>query len=199
VQVVRLIRSKGIGVYFVTQNPLDLPDPVLGQLGNRIHHALRAFTPKDQKNVKAAAQTLRVNPAFDAATAITDLRIGEALVSMLDAQGSPMPVERALIYPPHSRMMPLTPGEREQVIRTSPFFGAYMNVSDRESAYEQLKKKTELTPGPKTPQKKPQRTSGSEAGDVLGSAAKSAAHAIGSQLGREIIRGVLGSLSGTRK
>ena len=202
VQVVRLIRSKGIGVYFVTQNPLDLPDPVLGQLGNRVHHALRAFTPKDQKNVKGAAQTLRPNPAFDTVTAITELRIGEALISMLDMQGSPMPVERALIYPPHSRMTPLTPDERGQVIRNSPFFALYMKVIDRESAYEQLKKKAETTSVVKTlevPGKKPPKTTTSGAGDVLGSAAKSAAHAIGSQIGREIMRGVLGSLTGTRK
>ncbi|MFY9800946.1 MAG: helicase HerA-like domain-containing protein, partial [Methanoregula sp.] len=145
VQVVRLIRSKGIGVYFVTQNPLDLPDSVLGQLGNRVHHALRAFTPKDQKNVKGAAETLRANPAFDTVTAITELRIGEALVSMLDTRGSPMPVERALIYPPHSRMAPLTTEEREDVMRISPLLGVYMNVIDRESAYEQLKKKADMT------------------------------------------------------
>jgi len=202
VQVVRLIRSKGIGVYFVTQNPLDLPDPVLGQLGNRVHHALRAFTPKDLKNVKGAAQTLRPNPAFDTVTAITELRIGEALVSMLDTQGSPIAVERALVYPPHSRMTPLTTEERGQVIRSSPFLAAYMNVIDRESAYEQLKKKAETTAVVKTPDvpvKKPQKTAASGTGDVIGSAAKSAAHAIGSQLGREIMRGVLGSLTGTRK
>jgi DNA helicase HerA-like ATPase len=202
VQVVRLIRSKGIGVYFVTQNPLDLPEAVLGQLGNRVHHALRAFTPKDQKNVKGAAQTLRPNPAFDTVTAITELRIGEALVSMLDMQGSPMPVERALIYPPHSRMTPLTTEERGQVIRSSPFLAAYMNVIDRESAYEQLKKTAETTAVVKTPDvpaKKPQKSTASGAGDVIGSAAKSAAHAIGSQIGREIMRGVLGSLTGTRK
>jgi uncharacterized protein len=202
VQVVRLIRSKGIGVYFVTQNPIDIPDPVLGQLGNRVHHALRAFTPKDQKNVKGAAQTLRPNPAFDTVTAITELRIGEALISMLDNQGSPTPVERALIYPPHSRMTPLTPDERGQIIRDSPFLAVYINVIDRESAYEQLKKKAETTAVVKTPEvpvKKPQKTAASGAGDVIGSAAKSAAHAIGSQLGREIMRGVLGSLTGTRK
>jgi DNA helicase HerA-like ATPase len=202
VQVVRLIRSKGIGVYFVTQNPLDLPDPVLGQLGNRVHHALRAFTPKDQKNVKGAAQTLRPNPAFDTMTAITSMRIGEALVSMLDAQGSPMPVERALIYPPHSRMTPLTPEERGRFISTSPFLAAYRTVIDRESAYEQLKKKTEMVPAAKVPDvpvKKSQKTAGSRAGDVIGSAATSAAHAIGSQIGREIMRGLLGSLTGTRK
>jgi uncharacterized protein len=202
VQLVRLIRSKGIGVYFVTQNPIDLPDPVLGQLGNRVHHALRAFTPRDQKNVKAAAQTLRPNPAFDTVTAITGLRIGEALISMLDIQGSPMPVERALIYPPHSRMTPLTTEERDLVIRNSPFLAAYKNVIDRESAFEQLKKKADMIMAEKTPDgvtKKPQKTAGSAAGDVIGSAAKSAAHAIGSQIGREIMRGLLGSLTGTRK
>jgi DNA helicase HerA-like ATPase len=202
VQVVRLIRSKGIGVYFVTQNPLDLPDSVLGQLGNRVHHALRAFTPKDQKNVKGAAETLRANPAFDTVTAITELRIGEALVSMLDTRGSPMPVERALIYPPHSRMTPLTTEEREEEMRISPLLGVYMNVIDRESAYEQLKKKADMATVPKTPDKttkKPQKSPRSSAGDVIGSAAKSAARTIGSQLGREIIRGVLGSLTGTRK
>lgn len=200
VQVVRLIRSKGIGVYFVTQNPLDLPDPVLGQLGNRIHHALRAFTPKDQKDVKAAAQTLRPNPAFDTVTAITQLQIGEALISMLDKTGSPIPVERALVYPPHSRMMPLTSEERAPLIRNSPLYAGYMNVIDRESAYEQLKKKAEMAPKiPEAPLKKPQKSSTPAAGDILGSAAKSAARTIGSQLGREILRGVLGSLSGTRR
>jgi DNA helicase HerA-like ATPase len=202
VQVVRLIRSKGIGVYFVTQNPLDLPDPVLGQLGNRVHHALRVFTPKDQKEVKGAAQTLRPNPAFDTMTAITGLRIGEALVSMLDARGSPTMVERALIYPPHSRIAPLTPEERGQVIRDSPLRATYANVVDRESAYEQLKMRAEKTVSPKKPEvseKKAPKTSRSAPGGLMGSAAKSAAHAIGSQIGREIIRGVLGSLTGTKK
>jgi hypothetical protein len=204
VQVVRLIRSKGIGVYFVTQNPLDLPDPVLGQLGNRVQHALRAFTPKDQKNVKGAAETLRPNPAFDTVKIITELGTGEALISMLDEKGSPVPVERALVYPPHSRITPLTTEERSPVIRNSPFFTGYMNPIDRESAYEELKKKAEMAP--KLPEekaketvKKPPGTSPSASGDILGSAAKSAAHAMGSQLGREILRGVLGSLSGTRK
>jgi DNA helicase HerA-like ATPase len=202
VQVVRLIRSKGIGVYFVTQNPLDLPDPVLGQLGNRVHHALRVFTPKDQKEVKGAAQTLRPNPAFDTATAITGLRIGEALVSMLDAKGSPTVVERALIYPPHSRITPLTPEERGQVIRDSPLRATYANVVDRESAYEQLKMRAEKTVAPKkpeVPEKKAAKSSRAAPGGLMGSAAKSAAQAIGSQIGREIIRGVLGSLTGTKK
>ena len=201
VQVVRLIRSKGIGVYFVTQNPVDIPDAVLGQLGNRVHHALRVFTPKDQKNVKGAAQTLRPNPAFDTLQAITELKIGEALVSMLDSKGSPTVVERALIYPPHSRLTPLTPEEREQVIMNSPLRAVYANVVDRESAYEQLKLRAEKTVSPKIPEEKEKRapkTSRSASGDLIGSAAKSAAHAIGSQLGREIIRGVLGSFSGKK-
>jgi DNA helicase HerA-like ATPase len=202
VQVVRLIRSKGIGVYFVTQNPLDLPDPVLGQLGNRVHHALRAFTPKDQKMVKGAAETLRPNPLFDAAAVITELRIGEALVSLLDSKGSPAIVERALIYPPHSRMAPLTPPEREQVIRSSPLQAQYLHVIDRDSAYELLKSKAAVTEVPKPGSDRPKsspKTSSRTGGDVVGSAAKSAARAIGSQIGREIIRGMLGSLSGTRK
>ena len=200
VQVVRLIRSKGIGVYFVTQNPLDLPDDVLGQLGNRIHHALRAFTPKDQKNVKGAAQTLRPNPAFDTVTAITGLRIGEALISMLDTKGSPAPVERALVYPPHSRMTPLTSEERALIIRNSPLYGAYANASDRESAYEHLKMKAEQVQKlPEETIKKPPKPSKSSSDDILGSAAKSAARTIGSQLGRQILRGVLGSLSVKKK
>jgi hypothetical protein len=205
-QVVRLIRSKGIGVYFVTQNPLDLPDTVLGQLGNRVHHALRAFTPKDQKSVKGAAQTLRANPAFDTASAITDLRIGEALVSMLDIQGRPMVVERALIYPPHSRMAPLSPEERVQVIRSSSFQAQYAMSIDRESAYEQLKSRAEksLSSGntgkkKEIPRKFPPPVKRDGSGDIIGAAAKGAAVAIGSQIGREIIRGMLGSLSGTRK
>ncbi|MEI6840319.1 MAG: helicase HerA-like domain-containing protein [Methanomicrobiales archaeon] len=205
-QVVRLVRSKGIGVYFVTQNPLDLPDPVLGQLGNRIHHALRAFTPKDQKNVKGAAQTLRANPAFDTASVIMELRIGEALVSMLDGQGRPNVVERALIYPPHSRMTPLNPQERNQVIGNSPFQAQYATIVDRESAYEELKSRAQkavppvITEKPKEISRKsppPDKRSGS--GDLLGSAAKGAAVVIGSQIGREIIRGMLGSLTGTKK
>jgi uncharacterized protein len=205
-QVVRLIRSKGIGVFFVTQNPIDLPDAVLGQLGNRVHHALRAFTPKDQKSVKGAAQTLRANPAFDTTSAITELRIGEALISMLDVQGSPMVVERALIYPPHSRMAPLTPEERTLVIRNSPFQAQYAAGIDRESAYEQLKSRAEkaVPSGTKeklkgTPRKSPTPEKRPGGSDVIGAAAKGAAVAIGSQIGREIIRGMLGSLSGTRK
>ena len=157
VQVVRLIRSKGIGIYFVTQNPLDLPDPVLGQLGNRVHHALRAFTPKDAKNVKGAADTLRPNPAFDTATAMTELQIGEVLISVLDDRGSPAVTERAFMYPPRSRFAPLTPDERMEVIRASPLRTTYTELIDRESAYELLKKRAESippmaeSPGRKTP------------------------------------------------
>jgi hypothetical protein len=137
-QVVRLIRSKGVGVYFVTQNPLDVPDKVLGQLGNRVQHALRAFTPRDQKAVKAAAETMRPNPAFDAAAAITELGVGEALVSFLDEKGRPNMVERAFVLPPASRLGPLTPAERLAVIRSSVLFGVYEKTVDRESAYEKL-------------------------------------------------------------
>ena len=138
-QVVRLIRSKGVGVYFVTQNPLDIPDAVLGQLGNRVQHALRAFTPRDQKAVKAAADTLRANPAFDAATVITELGVGEALVSFLDEHGRPTVVERGMVLPPASRIGPLTAEERRVVIAASPVAGHYERVLDRESAYEKLK------------------------------------------------------------
>ena len=137
-QVVRLIRSKGVGVYFVTQNPLDLPETVLGQLGNRIQHALRAFTPKDQKAVRAAAETFRSTPGFDTLQAITELGVGEALISLLDEKGSPTPVERALIRPPQSRLSPLTPDERADIIRGSVLYGHYERLVDRESAYEKL-------------------------------------------------------------
>lgn len=137
-QVVRLIRSKGIGVYFITQNSLDIPDEVLGQLGNRIQHALRAFTPRDQKAVKAAAQTFRSNPAVDVEEVITQLGVGEALVSFLDGKGIPVPVERAFICPPSSQIGPVTDEEREATIRKSPIFGVYERELDRESAFEIL-------------------------------------------------------------
>ena len=137
-QVVRLVRSKGVGVFFVTQNPLDVPETVLGQLGNRIQHALRAFTPRDQKAVRTAAETFRQNPRLDAATAITELGVGEALVSLLDPKGTPTPVERAFVLPPRSRLAPLTPDERKRVMRGSPVKGKYDEPVDRESAYERL-------------------------------------------------------------
>jgi len=138
-QVVRLIRSKGVGVFFVTQNPLDVPDKILGQLGNRVQHALRAFTPRDQKAVQAAAQTMRANPKFDAATVITELGVGEALVSFLDEKGRPTVVERSMIFPPASRLGPLTPEERQAFIQASPMLASYGATVDRESAYELLR------------------------------------------------------------
>ncbi len=198
-QVVRLIRSKGVGVYFITQNPLDLPDAVLGQLGNRVQHALRAFTPNDQKNVKAAANTFRADPTLDVARAITELEVGEALVSVLDAKGAPTVVRRAFICPPHSRLTPLTSDERRGIIQNSLVYSYYEKTVDRESAYEKLKSRAgEEEPAEhKAPAGKPRTSAGrSETGVLLSSMAKSAAHAIGSQLGRQIIRGVLGSLLG---
>ena len=137
-QVVRLIRSKGVGVYFITQNPLDLPETVLGQLGNRVQHALRAFTPRDQRAVKVAAETFRPNKAFDAAQAITELSVGEALLSFLDAKGVPFPVERCFIAPPQGRIGPATAQERAAVIAASPLAGRYDTAVDRQSAYEVL-------------------------------------------------------------
>ena len=137
-QVVRLVRSKGVGVYFVTQNPLDIPDTVLGQLGNRVQHALRAFTPRDQKAVKTAAQTMRPNPGLDIEAAITELGVGEALVSLLDAKGRPMPTERAWIVPPGSRIGPATDAERQALRQGSPMSAKYDKAIDRESAYEVL-------------------------------------------------------------
>lgn len=207
-QVVRLIRSKGVGVYFVSQNPLDIPDMVLGQLGNRVQHALRAFTPRDQKAVKSAADTFRSNPKVDVATAITELGVGEALVSFLDEKGIPTPVERTFICPPGSRIGPITDGERMDVVNTSNIAGFYEKSVDRESAYEILKTRTEQTA---TEAKADEgfdwggmfggskKSSGSRSDGVLEAAAKSAARAIGSQLGRQIIRGVLGSILGARK
>src|SRR4029077_16391771 len=123
--VVRLIRSKGVGVYFVTQNPLDIPDSVLGQLGNRVQHALRAFTPRDQKAVKAAAPTMRANPKLNVETAITELSVGEALISLLDEKGRPNVVERAFVLPPASRIGPLSEAERSAAIKASSIYGHY--------------------------------------------------------------------------
>jgi len=149
-QVVRLIRSKGVGVFFVTQNPLDVPEKILGQLGNRVQHALRAFTPRDQKAVQSAAQTMRANPKFDAAAVITELGVGEALVSFLDEKGRPNVVERSIIFPPASRLGPLTADERKAVIQASPLLATYGTTVDRESAYEILRGKpanTQPAPG----------------------------------------------------
>lgn len=197
-QVVRLVRSKGVGVYFVTQNPLDVPDKVLGQLGNRVQHALRAFTPRDQKAVKAAAETFRANPALDVATAITELAVGEALVSLLDEKGRPGVVDRALVCPPQSQLAPITPEERQQVIRASLLAGHYEQAVDRESAFEKLKARAgeamqqEAAQAEAKASREPSRRSDT----LVESFGKSVARAAGSAIGRQIIRGVLGSLFG---
>ena len=223
-QVVRLIRSKGVGVYLVTQSPADIPDIVLGQLGNRVQHALRAFTPRDQKAVKTAADTLRPNPKIDISRAITELAVGEALVSTLDAKGSPTMTERAWIVPPASRIGPITDAEHTAVReQTRTLYGHYEQTIDRESAYEKLKARTAGageagpagqaggagTAGTAAP------STGSAVTDALSnilfgttgprggkhdglvqSAAKSAARSVGSGIGRAILRGALGSILG---
>jgi hypothetical protein len=143
--VVRLVRSKGVGVYFVTQNPLDIPDAVLGQLGNRVQHALRAFTPRDQKAVKSAADTMRANPGLDIATAITELGVGEALVSFLDAKGRPSVTERVFVLPPGSQIGPISPAQRQALLQGSLVAGVYEQAVDRESAYEKLKGRAATT------------------------------------------------------
>ena len=195
-QVVRLIRSKAVGVYFISQNPLDIPEDVLGQLGNRVQHALRAFTPKDQKAVKTAAATFRPNPKLDTEKVITELGVGEALVSFLDAKGSPVPVERLLVRPPESRIGPLTEAERSQHLTRSPVRGRYDTAVDRESAYERLNQRA-LVRAASAPTPTAANTKrGREPDSMMESMAKSAARAIGSSLGRQIVRGVLGSLLG---
>ncbi len=204
-QVVRLIRSKGVGVYFVTQNPLDVPDTVLGQLGNRIQHALRAFTPRDQKAVRAAAETFRRNPAFDTTDAIMHLAVGEALVSMLGEKGAPEMVDRVLIAPPAARVGPVAPEERAAVIRESKFSGKYDVAVDRDSAYETLQRGGQGSTGGGL-----LGTLGGLLGTVFGSAkgkklspveaalrsaAQSAARTAGNRIAKEILRGVLGGIS----
>jgi DNA helicase HerA-like ATPase len=210
-QVVRLIRSKGVGVYFVTQNPVDIPESILGQLGNRVQHALRAFTPKDQKGVKAAAETFRANPEIDVASAIIELGVGEALVSFLDEKGTPTMVERAFIIPPRSHIGPVDVGQRQQLLANSLVAGQYETAVDRESAYEILKAKAEQAAAAQAQldaqtaeqeaaeqAAKEEAKAAKESGtsDVLGAFAKSAARAIGSNVGRQLVRGVLGSLLG---
>jgi DNA helicase HerA-like ATPase len=203
-QVVRLVRSKGVGVYLVTQNPLDVPDAVLGQLGNRVQHALRAFTPRDQRAVRAAAETFRPNPGVDVERVITELAVGEALVSFLDAKGTPEPVERAFVLPPRSRLAPLTVEERAQAIASSPLRGRYDATVDRESAYELLQKRAAATeagapPPPARGGRRAEKTTAGVAGDMLGKMAQSAMRSAGTQIGREIMRGILGSLFGGRR
>jgi len=221
--VVRLVRSKGVGVYFVTQNPLDIPDTVLAQLGNRVQHALRAFTPRDQKAVKAAASTMRAKPGLDIETAITELAVGEALVSMLDEKGRPSITERVFVLPPGSQIGPITPEQRKALIANSLVAGVYEKTVDRESAYEKLKGRA--VAGAEAAQKQPEGsgtipagTAAAPGGGILGglndvlfgttgprgakhdglaqTMAKSAIRTMGSSVGREIIRGVLGGIFG---
>jgi DNA helicase HerA-like ATPase len=211
-QVVRLIRSKGVGVYFVSQNPLDIPDLVLAQLGNRVQHALRAFTPRDQKAVRATAETFRQNPDFDAEQAITELGVGEALISLLDDHGHPTVVERAKVAPPRSQIGPISTEERTGIIKNSLLYGTYEKTLDRESAFELLTAKatqaseaagagpakaseggwTEMLFGGVGPR-------GGKREGLMETVAKSAARTVGSSVGREIIRGVLGGLFGGSK
>jgi uncharacterized protein len=206
---VRLIRSKGVGVYFVTQNPLDVPESVLGQLGNRVQHALRAFTPRDQKAVKTAAETMRPNPKLKAERAITELEVGEALVSFLDEKGRPNMVERAYVVPPGSAIGPITDEERKRLIASSTLHGHYEKAIDRESAYEKLKGRAEEK-HEEHPKKESNPISdilfgrtgprgGKQSKGLLESAANSAARAIGSEFGRQVLRGVLGSILGKKK
>ena len=192
-QVVRLIRSKGVGIYFVTQSPLDIPETVLGQLGNRVQHALRAFTPRDQKAVKTAAETFRPNPNLDTAAAIMELGVGEALVSTLDEKGTPEIVDRCLIYPPSSRLTPLTPEERATAIKSCDLYGHYEATLDRESAYELLQTRASETTASvsKTSEEKP-----SELMKTATSIGTSVLRAMGTQMGRTIVRGVMGSIMG---
>ncbi|MFO1088329.1 MAG: helicase HerA-like domain-containing protein [Hyphomicrobiales bacterium] len=211
-QVVKLIRSKGVGVYFCTQNPLDIPDIVLSQLGNKVQHALRAYTPRDQKAVKAAATAFRANPKFDTEKAITELAKGEALVSVLDEKGVPTMVERTMIRPPSSRIGPITPEERKKLIAASPVFGQYDEVEDRESAYELLQKKAEELATAKEQAAKDKqaaqeaRRSSSSRDTATDRFVKNVASTVGRQVGTTLARtiadalqrGILGSLTGRR-
>jgi hypothetical protein len=198
-QVVRLVRSKGVGVYFISQNPLDIPDIVLGQLGNRVQHALRAYTPRDQKAVRAAAQTFRQNPKLDVEKAITELGVGEALVSFLDAKGTPGVVERAFILPPRSQIGPITPEQRRALIANSLVAGYYEKTIDRESAYEVLAKRFAEDQRQQAVQEQEKLTARAPARrseSMFEAVAKSTLRAVGSQVGRELVRGVLGGLLG---
>jgi DNA helicase HerA-like ATPase len=181
-QVVRLIRSKGVGVYFVTQNPLDVPDKVLAQLGNRVQHALRAFTPRDQKAVRAAAETFRANPKLDTATVISELGKGEALVSFLEGNGTPSMVERCMVRPPTARVGPVTPEERAAIVKKSPLKGKYDQAVDSESAYEVLMQRTHQTAAPAGTGGAQGEAAPQEGGGLLGN-----------------IGGMLGSIFGTSR
>ncbi len=211
-QVVRLIRSKGVGIYFVTQNPIDVPDEVLGQLGNRVQHALRAFTPRDQKAVRAAATTFRANPKINIETTITELGVGEALVSFLDEKGTPNIVERALVCPPRSQIGAITPEQRKQIIANSLVAGVYEQAVDRESAYELLQARAGQaaagTPAPATAQaptpaaERPWydipgvTTRAGRSDSLIETVAKTAVRTVGVAVGRQLVRGLMGSLMG---
>ncbi len=219
-KVVRLIRSKGVGIYFITQNPLDVPLPILGQLGNRVQHALRAFTPRDQEAVKVAADTFRPNPKLNTQQAITQLGVGEALVSCLDAKGTPLPVERILVAPPRSRIGAISAEERAKIIQSSAVYGVFEKAIDRESAFEILKQRAAQATSPeetapkstRNSQAAEQPTSGGLLDGLLGGGnggkrgresvaeafVKSTMRAVGSRLGQEIMRGVLGAMTGKR-
>jgi DNA helicase HerA-like ATPase len=217
-QVVRLIRSKGVGVYFVTQNPLDVPDKVLAQLGNRVQHALRAFTPRDQRAVRAAAETFRPNPNVDVQAAITELGVGEALASVLDEKGTPTPVERAFVIPPHGRIGPITAEQRTAIIKGSSIFGHYEKMIDRRSAYEVLKNKQAPDGDPADAEARakeeefrrqqeqakvpPKRSSDSMVGvawKAFVAFTTSAARSIGTAVARRLNRGIMGTITGGRK
>jgi DNA helicase HerA-like ATPase len=224
--VVRLVRSKGVGVYFVTQNPLDIPDTVLAQLGNRVQHALRAFTPRDQKAVKSAADTMRPRVGLDIGAAITELAVGEALISFLDDKGRPSLTERVFVLPPSSQIGPITPAQRQALLAESLVAGVYEKVVDRDSAFEAIKGRTQTrqpagttqaqvpsphaptVSQPDAPPTTPDKSIFDSIGDMLGGGtrrtrtsvgeqlARSAASSIGREVGRQIIRGVLGGIFG---
>ena len=209
--VVRLVRSKGVGIYFVTQNPLDIPDTVLAQLGSRVQHALRAFTPRDQKAVKAAASTMRMNPKLDAETAIGELAVGEALVSLLDEKGRPCVTERAFVLPPGSQIGPITPEQRKMLLASSRVTGKYDQPEDSESAYEKLQRRVAASPDRTQPEQQRKSGLGGRLSDLLlghtgprgghhegllESAARSMLRSASSAVGRRIERGVLGSILG---
>ncbi|MET4575775.1 helicase HerA-like C-terminal domain-containing protein [Ottowia thiooxydans] len=219
--VVRLVRSKGVGVYFVTQNPIDVPDTVLAQLGNRVQHALRAFTPRDQKAVKATAQTMRGNPKLDIETAITELGTGEALISFLDEKGRPSVTERVFVIPPASQIGPITDAQRQSLISSSLVAGVYEKAVDRESAYETLQARAQATKGEGASAGSGGAANAAESGGAMDIAkeilfgstgprggkrdglvqtmAKSAVRTMGTNAGKQILRGVLGSLFGGKR
>jgi hypothetical protein len=224
-QVVRLIRSKGVGVYFITQNPIDIPEIILGQMGNRVQHALRAFTPRDQKAVRAAAETFRPNPKLDTEATIVELGVGEALVSFLDDKGMPGIVQRAFVVPPPGQIGPITPQQRQQLVQGSLVYGHYEKQVDRESAYERLAQRMQEDAQAQADAKQAKEQAREQAriekeqakleaqrqreadraarerseaiGDVVGTFAKGAARAVGGSVGRQIVRGILGGIFGS--